>query len=159
MNNNIIKIHLKDAFSYKNIYNDEILSYELSNYILEEIKGKKLRGNIKFIITSDFLMSSEEKEKFVDMIRNNFGADISEMMNIQGKLRIANGLVFLIGLFLLLIYSLFEMAFISEFILIFCWIFLGESVCNFMYKELEYRYKVKRRKQIVNAKVIFEETN
>lgn len=159
MNNNIIKIHLKDAFSYKNIYNDEILSYELSNYILEEIKGKKLRGNIKFIITSAFLMSSEEKEVFVDMIRNNFGADISEMMNIQEKLRIANGLVFLIGLFLLLIYSLFEMAFISEFILIFCWIFVGESVCNFMYKELEYRYKVKRRKQIVNAKVIFEETN
>ena len=157
--NNFIKIHLKDAFSYKNIYNEQILSYELSNYILEELKGKKIKSKIKFIVASDFIMSPEEKEVFVDMIRNNFGADISEMINIQEKLRIVNGLVFLIGLFLLLIYSLFEIVFISDFILIFCWIFMGEAICNFMYKELEYRYKIKRRKQIVNAKVIFEEAN
>ena len=157
--NNVIKIHLKDNLSYKNIYNDKILSYELNNYILEEIKGKGLKGNIKFVVSSDFSMNNSEKENFVDMIRNNFGADISEMMNVQEKLRIVNGFVFLIGLFLLLIYSMLEIVFISEFILIFCWIFMGESVCNFMYKELEYRYKVKRRKQIVSAKVIFEETN
>ena len=157
--NNFIKIHLKDAFSYKNIYNEQILSYELSNYILEEIKGKKIKSKIKFIVASDFIMSPEEKEVFVDMIRNNFGADISEMINIQEKLRIVNGLVFLIGLFLLLIYSLFEIVFISDFILIFCWIFMGEAICNFMYKEFEYGYKIKRRKQIVNAKVIFEEAN
>lgn len=157
--NNIIRIHLKDYTSYKNIYNDKILSYELSNYILEEIKGKSLKRNIKFSITTDFFLNDEEKENLIDMIRNNFGADISEVMHIQYKIRIVNSLVFIIGLILLLIYSLFQMVFISEFLLIFCWIFLGEAICNFMYKELEYRYKIKRRKQIVNAKVIFEETN
>ena len=157
--NNIIKIHLKDKEDYKNKYNEEILSYELSNYILEETKGKSLKNNIKFSISTDFVLNNNDKENIVDMIRNNFGADISEMINLQRKIRFASVLAFIISLYLLFIYSLFKLIFVSDFILIFSWLFMGESVCNFLYKELEYRYKIRRRKQIVNAKVIFEKTN
>ena len=34
-----IRIHLNDKKDYQNKYNDKILSYQLSNYILEETKG------------------------------------------------------------------------------------------------------------------------
>ena len=51
---NIIKIHLKSKDDYKNIYNEEILSYALSNYILEELKGLSTKAKIKFVISTDF---------------------------------------------------------------------------------------------------------
>lgn len=152
----IIKIHLKKRDDYKNLYNDEILSYGLSNYILEETKGISVKKKIKFIISSDFIMSDKEKNDLVDMMRNNFGADISEIINLTKKELMTNSLLFLIGLFLLSIYTLLRESFFSEFILILSWLIVGESICNFFYRGVKERYNIDRRKQIVNAKVFFE---
>ena len=79
----IIKIHLTERTDYINKYNQRILSYDLSNYILEELKGTNTKEKIKFFIDSDFEMTNLEKTNLVDMIRNNFGADISETLNIS----------------------------------------------------------------------------
>ena len=92
---NEIKIHLKEKCDYKNTYNEEILSYKLSNYILEELKGVNPKQSIKFIVSSDFLMIEKDKDDLVDMIRNSFGNDISEIMNLTKKQQIANILIFL----------------------------------------------------------------
>lgn len=153
---NIIKIHLVEKEDYKNIYNDEILSYILSDYILEETKGISLKNNIKFLVSSKFMMDDKEKENLVYMIRNNFGAEISEIINLSKKQLLANLFIFILGVFLLFIYSFLNDSFISEFILILSWIFLGEAICNLLYKFVENRYKIKKYKQIVNAKVDFE---
>lgn len=153
---NIIKIHLNKEDDYKNIYNNEILSYELSDYILEETKGISLKEKIKFMIKSDFEMNDKEKESLVFMIRNNFGAEISEIINLSKKQLLANLFIFILGIFLLFIYSLLNSNFISEFILILSWIFLGEAICNLLYKFVENRYKIKKYKQIVDAKVEFK---
>ena len=155
----IIKIHLKEINDYKNTYNEEILSYNLSNYILEELKGIDTNQNIKFNISSDFYMSEQEKNNLVDMIRNNFGADISEIMNLAKKQKLLNYSILLIANILLVIYSLLEIKLLAQFILIFGWVVLGESICNFLYKGTENKHKISRRKQIVNAKVIFEQDN
>ena len=153
---NIIKIHLREKSDYKNVYNESILSYELSNYILQELKGINTKQKIKFSISSDFYMNEQEKEEFVDMIRSFFGTDISEIMELRIKQRIANSSIFLTGLVLILIYSFWKVAFVSEIVLVFGWVFIGESLCNFLYKGIENRYRVMRRKQIVDAKIIFE---
>ena len=153
---NIIKIHLKKEDDYKNTYNDNILSYNLSNYILEELKGINPNQSIKFIISTDFLINEIDKDNLVDMIRNSFGNDISEIINLTKKQYIANILIFLIGFIFLIIYSLSNINLISEFILILCWVFLGESICSFLYKSIQNNYKIKRRKQIVTAKIVFE---
>ena len=153
---NIIKIQLKDKNSYKNPYNEQIISYDLSNYILEELKGSDIKQNVKFIVSSDFEMKEEEKEDLVYMIRKNFGADISEIENASKKQRMSNYLILLIGIVFILIYSLLNIEVISEFILIFGWVFIGESICNFLYKGIENRYQIMRRKQIVDAKILFE---
>lgn len=155
---NIIKIHLKNKFNYKNIYNDKILSYELSNYILEELKGIDTKKKIKFIISSDFNMNDLERNNLVDMIRNNFGADISEIINLSKKQLIANLLILFPAIILIIIYSLLKIKLIAQFILIFGWVLLGEVICNIMYKGIDTKHKIARRKQIVNAKIFFEET-
>ncbi len=154
---NIIKIHLREKDDYKNTYNDEILSYKLSNYILEELKGIETKKKIKFSISTDFYMTDIEKNNLIDMIRNNFGADISELMHLAKKERLTNYLISLLGVISIIIYSLIDITVISEFILILGWVLLGESICNFLYKGIDYNHKIARRKQIVNAKVLFED--
>ena len=154
---NIIKIHLNNKEEYVNNYNEKILSYDLSNYILEELKGIDTKERIEFSIITDFDISDIEKEDLVAMIRNNFGADISEIINLARKQRIVNYIISIISIILLLIYSALEIELLSEFVLIFAWVLLGEAICNFFYNSMENRYKIKRRKQIVNAKVSFEE--
>lgn len=154
---NIINIHLKQQEDYKNTYNEKILSYEFSNYILEELKGIDTKRKITFIISSDFNMDESEKITLVDMIRNNYGADISEIINISKKEQLANYLILLVGIIFLILYSVLEIELLSEFILILGWVFLGEAICNFLYKGIDKRHKILRRKQIVNAKVLFEE--
>ena len=153
---NVIRIYLKERKDYKNTYNENILSYELSNYILEELNGIAEKQNISFSVSSEFDMSEQEKEDFVYMIRKFFGADISEKMNLRIKQRTANYLIFLIGIVFILIYSFWKITFVSEFVLIFGWVFIGEAICNFLYKGVENKHQIMRRKQIVEAKIIFE---
>lgn len=151
-----IKINLKSKDDYINNYNKEILSYDLSNYILEETKGIPIKDKLRFIVSNDFEMTERETNEMVDMIRNNFGNDISEIMQLYKKQTLANGLIFIVGLILLVLYPLLTEIVLSEFVLIFCWLLIGEAICNFFYKGIEYRYKVARRKQIVNAKILFD---
>ena len=102
-------------------------------------------------------MSEIEKNNLVNMIRNYFGPDISEIINIGRKHRIINYLILLIATILIVIYSLLDIKLLAQFILIFSWVLLSESICNFLYKGMENHHKISRRKQIVNAKVIFKE--
>lgn len=155
MKNKII-IHLKTKEDYKNKYNEKILSYDLSNYILEEIKNINSNEKIEFIISSSFSMSDNEKNELVDMIRNNFGTNISEILKLSQKENTANILIFITGIFFLILYSLLKINFVSEFILILGWVFIGETICNVLYHGIEKRLKIKRRKQIINAKIVFE---
>jgi len=152
----IINICLKNSNDYKNQYNEEILSYQLSNYILEELKGIDTKQKIEFNISTEFEMSENEKNNLVDMIRNNFGADISEIINISKKQRMIHYLILIISIILIIISYLLQVKLLAQFILILGWVLLGESICNFLYRGMEINHNISRRKQIVNAKIIFK---
>lgn len=153
----IIKIHLNERTDYINKYNQRILSYDLSNYILEELKGISTKEKIKFNIQSDFKMSDLEKTNLVDMIRNNFGADISEILNIAKKHHIINCLILLVSIILIIIHLSLNTEIISQYILILGWVLMEQTIIFFLYKETEYNHQISRRKQIVNAKVFFDD--
>lgn len=152
---NIIRINLNEKKDYTNKYNEKILSYQLSNYILEETKGINTKEKIKFIVSSDFKMSEKEKNDLVDMIRNNFGADISEILTLAKKQRMIYYLLLFISTILIVIYSILKIKLLAQFVLIFGWVLLGEAICNFLYKGIENNHKISKRKQIVNAKIEF----
>lgn len=156
---NIINIHIQSKDDYQNKYNQNILSYQLSNYILEETKGINVKEKIKFNITSDFDMNDQDKNDLIDMIRNNFGADISEILNQSKKQQFANISLLLISSILIIISSIISTQILAQFILILGWVLLGEAICNFLYKNIDYKYQVSRKKQIVNAKIFFEQDN
>jgi len=66
-------------------------------------------------------------------------------------------LILIISVILIIISFLLQSKLLAEFVLILGWVLLGESICNFLYKGMEIKHKVLRRKQIVNAKMIFEQ--
>ena len=152
----IIKIHLTERTDYINKYNQRILSYDLSNYILEELKGIDTKEKIKFFIESDFEMTDLEKTNLVDMIRNNYGADISEILNISKKHHITYLLILLISIILIIIYSMINTELIAQYTLILGWVLMEQTICYFLYKGTEYNHQISRRKQIINAKIIFD---
>lgn len=156
---NLIKIHLKNRDDYKNKYNNQILSYDLSNYILEELTGIDTKEKIKFIISSDFYMDSIEKNNLVEMIRNYFGPDISETLNFAKKQKYINYILLLISTITIIVYSILKVKILNQFIIIFGWVLLQEVICNFLYKAIENHHIISKRKQIVNAKIIFEDKN
>lgn len=90
------------------------------------------------------------------MIRNNFGADISEIIDISKKQRQIYYIILFISIILIILSSILNIKIIAQFILIFGWVLLGEAICNFLYKGMENNHKISRRKQIVNAKIYFE---
>lgn len=152
----IIKIHLTERTDYINKYNQRILSYDLSKYILEELKGINTKEKIKFFIESDFEMSDLEKTNLVDMIRNNFGADISETIDISKKHQHTYLLILLISIILIIIYSTISTKLIGQYTLILGWVLMEQTICYFLYKCTEYNHQISRRKQIVKAKIIFD---
>lgn len=151
-----ININLNDKTDYTNTYNNNILSYELSNYIIEETKGISTSDKIEFIITSNFSITDNDKNKLISMIRNSFGTDVSEIINFSKKQILANLLILFIGIIFLILYYVITPIFISELNLILGWLFIGEAICNFLYHGFENNYKIKRNKQIINAKIIFK---
>ena len=157
MKENIIEIHLKNKEDYRNNFNNKKLSYDLSNYILEESKSLDTKQKIKFIVISSEKMSDYEKDEFIDMLRSNFGTDVSEIMNIHRKENLSNIISLLIGIILLIIYSIdFKTLFLAELILIVGWGFLWEATYNFFFKGIKTRLMITRRKQIINGKIEFK---
>lgn len=158
MNENNIVVNLNDKEDYINKYNERELDDELGKYLLEKAKNIKTKQKIIITINAKNKLTSKEKDELVDMIRSYFGLDISEILNISRKEKILNLILLLIGFIFLIIYAfVYKTVLLSEILLIFGWIFVGEAICNVLYKSIENNLKIIRRKQLVNAKIKFNE--
>jgi len=82
---NVIKINIKKKEDYVSKFNDDILSKEISEYILEECKSFNIKEDFNIMISSDYDMNGLEKNKIVDMIRTYFGVEISELISKRRK--------------------------------------------------------------------------
>lgn len=156
--NNVIKINIKRKEDYISKFNEEILSNELSYYIMEECRGYDLKSNIRIEITSEYNMDSIEKEKIVNMIRENFNMEIIEM-SLQRKRNIILDLSILgFGAIFLIFYLLSSnIPILSEFILIFSWVLIWEGANNLIFTSFRNKIDIIRKKKIANCKILFKE--
>ena len=46
---------------------------------------------------------------------------------------------------------------IAQYTLILGWVLMEQTICYFLYKDTNYNHQISRRKQIVNAKITFNE--
>lgn len=154
MTYNTVKINIKNKEDYKNTYNENELSSELKQYILDHVKSKNTKQNIKLDITTDFKMDEKEALNLTYMIRRAFGLDVSEIMNISKKRSLKSLFAFILGTIFLLIYSFVPKQYVvTEIILIIGWVLIWESTYNFLFKNIETKLMITRRKQIIKSKI------
>ena len=155
--NNIIKINIKKKDDYVSKYNDDILSKELSNYIIEESRIFPLKSNICIEVTSNYDMDDLEKEKFINMIRTNFSNEIKEMLFYRKKNIIIDFFMFIFGIISLIIYFISSsIPVLSEFILVFSWVLIWESAHNLIFSGFSNKVEIERKKMITNCMIVFK---
>lgn len=154
---NDINIKITSKESYVNKYNDQRINPKLNNYLLEESKGININKKITIIVDNQFTMTEEEKQQFIHMLKQNFKDDVIELKEINKRIFIADIIMFLLGIIFLLIYFIIgKYKIISEITLIIGWVFLWESIYNVIFSKTEKKIKIKKRKQLINSKIIFK---
>lgn len=155
--NNILQITLKNKKDYINSFNNDRISRDLNDYILEESKTFNIKKKIEIRIKPEFEMTEEEKNKLVDMIRLSYNDDVKEISYLIKKLITRNIFMFLLGLFILILYY-FEsnLPIMSEVILIIGWVLIWETIYNLFFAGLKNSTIKKRRLQLVNSNISFE---
>lgn len=154
---NIINVHLNKRDDYVSKYNNNILSNDLYNYILEECKGFSLKEDIIIKITSKFETDNKEKGIIIDLIRESFGSEISEM-GMRRKRNINVDLfVFLVGIVALALYLfVYNVKIISEVVLVASWVLIWEGVYDLVFKGIKNKIEMERKKKLTECKIIFE---
>ena len=91
---NKIEVLLHDRDDYVNIFNNDRISSDLDDYILNETKTIGLKEHIIIEIKSEFDMSDDEKNKLRDMIKLSFYDDIIEL-NVFEKTLLKKNIIFM----------------------------------------------------------------
>lgn len=155
--NNVIRINIKKKEDYTSKYNDDILSKDLSNYIMEEYKSFNTKDEFYIKISADYDMDESEKDKIASMIRANFGTEISELMNYRRRTIYMDTIILFLGVIALMFYLFSSnIPILSEFILVFSWVLIWESAYNLIFGGFSNKIDIKRRKKLTDCKIIFK---
>ena len=157
-NETIIEISFDENDDYINQFNENKLSNYLSNYILDECKGKSLANRITLNVKVNFKMSSKEKEEFKKMIHENYKSDLSEYMLILKYSNLKKMIVFFAGIILIYLHYFKDISnnkVISEVILVIGWVAIWEAAYTWLFENSKNRVKIKRLKQLTKCKINF----
>ncbi len=154
----IIEISFDEKDDYINQFNENKLSNDLSNYILDECRGKSLANRITLNVKVNFKMSSKEKEEFKKMIHENYKSDLEEYMLILRHSNLKKMIVFFIGIILIYLHYFKDISdnkVISEVILVIGWVAIWEAAYTWLFENSKNRIKTKRLKQLAKCKINF----
>ena len=155
----IINMTFDEKDDYISQFNENKLSNKLSNYILDECRGKPLKNKITLNIKMNYRNSNKEKEEFIKMIHNNYKDDLKEYMLILKRSIIKKIIIFFIGVVLIyLAYfkDIMDNEVISEIILIIGWVAIWEVAYTWFFESDKNRIMVKRLKQLIKCNINFK---
>lgn len=155
---NELIIDIDNGENYINKYNKERLNDELYNYIIEEIKGMELYKDLIIKVYSNYELTDDEKNSFIEMLKNTIGSDIQENLLIQKHLYwkcLFLAMIGILGILLSNYLRLGESTILSELFLIVGWVGVWESLYIVLFDEAAEKIRTRRLKRVVNAKVEF----
>ena len=155
--NNKISICLNEKKDYINKFNQNRISQELYEYIINEAKTISLKGKINIEIKiNQFTLTDLEKEQLSKIIKLTFEDDINDLMYFDNKLILKDLILLLIGIIITFICFLFKnLPPISEIILILGWLMIWEALDKLLFSRTENKIKIIRRKQLIKSKITF----
>jgi hypothetical protein len=154
----IIDIDISEKKYLVSKYNENTLDPELREYLINELIGENLSSNVILSIDTKFKVTEEEAESYSLMIRREFKESINELLYESGNSDVQKISLFLIGLlFLLSSYLLDSVAgeIFSQILMVFGWVALWEVAYSIFFTDSSRRRRNKRYKQLLNAKIVF----
>lgn len=154
-----IKIMINKETPLYNQFNNSKLSDDLANYIYEQFKGLPLKNDVTINIHPNYKMEEIEKTKLIDEIREYFGLNIRENILILKFEYFKRIILLLFGSLLLMIPHFLTAEYyylVNSIFTIFGWVLIGEFLYSIMFFNIKTRFKNKRFKKIIDAKINFE---
>ena len=154
----IIAISFDEKDDYINQFNNNKLSNSLSNYILEECRGKSLANRITLNVKTNFKISVQEKEEFIKMVHENYKTDLEEYTLVLKHSNLKKIIIFFIGIILIYLAYFNDIVsnkVISEVILVIGWVAIWEAAYTWLFESNENRIKIKRLKQLAKCQINF----
>ena len=154
----IIAISFDEKDDYINQFNNNKLSNSLSNYILEECRGKSLANRITLNVKTNFKISVQEKEEFIKMVHENYKTDLEEYTLVLKHSNLKKILIFFIGIVLIYLAYFNDIVsnkVISEVILVIGWVAIWEAAYTWLFESNENRIKIKRLRQLAKCRINF----
>lgn len=144
-----IEINLENEVNALNIYNKNIISESLDNYLTSSLEHKPLRETITIII-------SGTKDQNIESIIKNYYSEkykyLKKIDNIDNYIRL---ILFIIGVIAILLSEQLTNV-ISEIFLISGWVIIWEIVYDILFNEIKRKRKTKIYKILANSKIIFK---
>jgi len=155
----VIDVHLKNKSKFKNDFNDHELNPNLGDYIFNKALISKLtkKKGLKIRIKSDFEISEIEKETFIDMIRSYYGNLIKTELIYLSINNLKSAVLFLVGIFVLLIAYFLNNFVIHEIFIIIGWLGIWEAIYSFLFANGKHRRKEKLLKKLTECYIEINE--
>lgn len=154
----VIDVNVNDKKDLFNPYNDKLLNSDLSSYILNQFKGKSLKGNVVVNIHSNISFTEEEKKQLRLVFKKNFHI-IDYEDDMYNRINRYKALFLLVVgiLFISLSYFLdIKNIYIGrELVLIIGWVAIWELCDYLLFSETKNRMKSRRIDQLSKAKINF----
>ena len=145
-----IEINITDENELLNIYNKNIISENLDNYLITSLEHRSLKEDITINITGT-------KNEFIKSIITNYYEEkylyLKKIDKLDNYIRLT---LFLIGILAIFISKQFTNI-VSEVFLIAGWVIIWEIIYDVLFSEIKRKRKARIYKTLANAKIILKD--
>lgn len=145
-----IEINITNENELLNIYNKNIISETLDNYLITSLKHRSLKENITINITGT------KNENIKNIITNYYKEKYLYLKKIDTLDNYIRLILFLIGVLSIFISKQFTNI-VSEIFLIAGWVIIWEIIYDVLFSEIKRKRKARIYKTLSNAKIILKD--
>ena len=142
-----IEINITDENELLNIYNKNIISETLDNYLTTSLEHRSLKENITINITGT------ENENIKNIITNYYKEKYLYLKKIDSLDNYIRLVLFLIGVLSIFMSKQFT-NFVSEIFLIAGWVIIWEIIYDILFSEIKRKRKAKIYKALATSNII-----
>lgn len=154
----VINITIKNIDDIYSQFNSKKLSDELGSYIYNQSLSINLKKQLVIKFCTDSAYSDEENNFIKRIVKQYFEGIINETKNYYKYNRIKKIFLFMLGIVLIFLSHFVNIKnefIISEVLLIIGWVAIWEVFDNILLVESKKRFKIKKCKQLISSKILF----
>lgn len=153
-----IDVNINDYSDVLEKFDNDKLSKELAEFIYEQYKSFKPKGNANIKIIASKPLEQNQKHDLAEMIHAYFGLEVQKMLIVSKYHVYFHLFLVLIGIILIGIANLKFVASLNVFKELFVitgWVVISEVIYDIVFEKFKDKIKLKRYKKLASAKIYY----